>query len=191
MPVRKDCFVPADEQRLIHEAKSGSHEAFRSLVERYMKHAYNVAYSFVNDHDDAEDVAQEAFVRTYRSLHFFRGDSEFSTWLYRIVTNVSLNRLKQKKTKSMRELPHLDVYSNMIGHNPISSSQLDAKMHIEKVLHQLPTLQRSVVILRHIEGFSTKQVANILRCSEGTVKTHLFRGLKKMRTLLDHLKEED
>ena len=190
MPVRKDHFVAADEQRLIDEAKSGSHEAFRSLVERYMKHAYNVAYSFVNDHDDAEDVAQEAFVRTYRSLHFFRGDSEFSTWLYRIVMNLSLNRLKQKKTKSMRELPQLDAYANIAGSNPASSLLIDTKIHVEKALHQLPTLQRSVVILRHIEGFSTKQVANILRCSEGTVKTHLFRGLKKMRTLLEYLKEE-
>ena len=180
----------SDERHLIHQAKNGSHEAFRSLVERYMKQAYNIAYHIVNDHDDAEDVAQESFVRSYRALPSFRGDAEFSTWLYRIVTNVSLNRAKQKKTKTMRELPHLEMYTELAGSHPAYATQADVKMHIEKALHQLPTLQRSVVILRHIEGLSTKQVAGILRCTEGTVKTHLFRALKKMRTLLQYLQDE-
>lgn len=182
--------MAADEQQLIQQAKNGNNEAFRCLVERYMKQAYNVAYRFVNNHDDAEDVAQEAFIRAFRSLNTFRGDSEFSTWLYRIVMNLSLNKLKQKKIQTMKELPHLDTYANLVGHNPANSLQLDAKMHIEQALHQLSTLQRSAVILRHLEGFSTKQVAKILRCSEGTVKTHLFRGLKRMKTLLEHLKKE-
>jgi RNA polymerase sigma-70 factor, ECF subfamily len=72
-------FMPtADERQLIVKAKEGDHEAFRGLVERYMKHAYNVAYSFVSHHDDAEDIAQESFVRVYQSLQSFRGDAEFT-----------------------------------------------------------------------------------------------------------------
>jgi len=74
--------------------------------------------------------------------------------------------------------------------NPLASSeQIDVAIHIERALHELPTLQRAVVILRHIDGLSTKQVSGILRCSEGTVKTHLFRGLKKLRMKLRYLEE--
>jgi RNA polymerase sigma-70 factor (ECF subfamily) len=177
----------ADEQQLILQAKEGSHEAFRLLVERYMKHAYDVAYRFLNNHDHAEDVAQEAFVRVYRSMRTFRGDSEFGTWLYRIIVNLALSRLKQKQTtaEATRDAGHEARHFT-----DDTSDQMDIPMHIERALHELPTLQRAVVILRHIDGLSTKQVSSILRCSEGTVKTHLYRGLKKLRRKLQFLKEE-
>jgi len=179
--------MPArDEQHLVLVAKNGSHEAFRVLVERYMKQAYNVAYGFVNDHDDANDIAQESFVRVFQSIGSFRGDSQFGTWLYRIVTNVSLNRVKQRTRKMVREETNPEVMAQ-IGHNPSTAEDTDVQMHIERALHQLPTLQRAVVILRHIDGLSTKQVSSILKCSEGTIKTHLHRGLKKMRQNLQFL----
>lgn len=179
--------MPAqDEQQLILQAKNGSHEAFRVLVERYMRQAYNVAYGFVNDHDDANDIAQESFVRVFQSIGSFRGDSQFGTWLYRIVTNVSLNRVKQKTRKMVREETNPEVMAEL-GHNPSTAEDTDVQMHIERALHQLPTLQRAVVILRHLDGLSTKQVSSILKCSEGTIKTHLHRGLKKMRQNLQFL----
>jgi RNA polymerase sigma-70 factor (ECF subfamily) len=188
--------MPADdERRLIFDAQEGSHDAFRLLVERYMKQAYNVAYSVVADHDDAEDVAQEAFVRVYQSLRTFRGDAGFGTWLYRIVMNVSLNRLRQKKVRERREVylqPEFPDHSAGVpaGVDPSGFSEPDFHVHLEHALHRLPTLQRAVVILRHMNGLSTKQVGAILHCSEGTVKTHLHRGLKKMKTMLDFLKAE-
>ena len=76
-----------------------------------------------------------------------------------------------------------------MGDNPGSMENLDLSMHIERALHELPTLQRAVVILRHIDGLPTRTVSEILKCSEGTVKTHLHRGLKKMRSLLQHVRE--
>src|SRR5258706_14348994 len=97
----------ADEQQLILHVKEGSHEAFRILVERYMKQAYNIAYGFVDNHDDAEDVAQESFVRIYRSIGSFRGDAQFSTWLYRIVMNLSLNRMKRNRNNAERNVDSL------------------------------------------------------------------------------------
>jgi RNA polymerase sigma-70 factor (ECF subfamily) len=180
-----------DEQQLILQVKEGSHDAFRVLVERYMRQAYDVAYGFVNDHDDAEDIAQEAFVRVHQSITSFRGESKFSTWLYRIVMNLSLSRVRQKQQKAQREVQMLDPIVQNLGKDSSAVYQIDVQMHIERALHQLPTLQRAVVILRHIDGLSTKQVSGILHCSEGTVKTHLHRGLKKMRTLLGFLKMED
>lgn len=179
----------ADEQQLILQAKEGCNGAFRHLVERYMKQAYNIAFSFVRNHEDAEDVAQEAFVRIHRSLTSFRGDSEFSTWLYRIVMNLSINRIRQRKVRVQREVQMTPFHENLSQHYG-GEEQPDMQMHIERALHQLPTLQRAVVILRHINGLSTKQASGILNCTEGTIKTHLHRGLKKLKTQLQYLRDE-
>ncbi len=182
--------MPADRERqLILEVQEGSHEAFRELVELHMRRVYDLAYGFVNDHDDAEDVAQDVFVKVYHSIKYFRQESGFSTWLYRITTNTSLDRLKQKKRSLARHVP---MEETGISEVPDSRSpeHIDTSANIERALHELPTLQRAVVILRHMEGFSTKQVSDILRCSEGTVKTHLHRGLRKMRKKLEYLEDD-
>ena len=179
----------ADEQQLISEAKSGSREAFRCLVERYMKQAYAVAYGFVHDHHGAEEIAQDAFVRVYESLSTFRGEAAFSTWLYRIVTNLSLNRVQQMKRRREERLD--GKHEDMTSETALGVSQdVDVAEHIERALHELPTLQRAVVMLRHMNGLSTREVSEILHCSEGTVKTHLFRGLEKMRQKLQFLRAE-
>ncbi len=179
----------ADEQHLIEEAKHGNPDAFRQLVERHMKQAYNVAYGFVNDHEQAEDIAQESFVRAYQSLSSFRGESGFGTWLHRIVTNLALNSVTKTKRKVTFAMDPVALESAQGDQSQATSAEEDVAMHIERALHELPTLQRAVVILRHLEGLSTKQVSTILRCSEGTVKTHLYRGLRKMRMKLEYLRE--
>lgn len=181
----------ADAQQLIEQAQEGSHDAFRMLVERHMKQAYNLAYGFLSDHDDAEDVAQESFVRAYQSLKSFRFESEFSTWLYRIVHNVALNRLRQRKTKLTRQVELDHPLTRTLSSDAHGGDDMDVRRHVERALHDLPTLQRSVVLLRHIEGLSTRQVGEILGCTEGTVKTHLHRGLKKMKKLLNFMKREE
>jgi RNA polymerase sigma-70 factor (ECF subfamily) len=182
-------MAAAEEVHLIQEAKQGSPGAYRVLVERHMRQAYNLAYSFVNDHASAEDIAQEAFVRAYRGLPNFRGDAGFGTWLYRIVTNLSLNKAKQRAALLEHEAP-MDAFPARQSGAEDDTHNADVRDHIERALHELPTLQRAVVILRHIDGLSTRQVSRILGCSEGTVKTHLFRGLKKLRVKLEFLKSE-
>ncbi len=183
-------MTAADEQQLILQVKEGSHDAFRILVERYMKHAYNIAYGFVRDHHDAEDISQESFVRAFQSIRSFRGDAGFGTWLYRIVTNLSLNRIRQKKHTAEREIHSWDEAMLHRNNHIDGADNQDMRMHIERTLHELSTLQRAVVILRHFNGMSTKQVSTILQCSEGTVKTHLHRGLKKMKAKMIFLKDE-
>jgi len=185
-------MTAADEQQLIRDAKAGSGTAFRYLVERHMKQTYNLAFSLVGDHQSAEDVAQDAFVRAYESLREFRGDAEFSTWLYRITVNLSLNRIKHMKRRRERE-EELGRQAELVTATTNDQDDLlmvDQPVHIERALHELPTLQRAVVILRHLNGLSTKQVGAILQCSEGTVKTHLHRGLKKLRSRLRFLAED-
>ncbi len=182
----------ADEQQLIQQAQQGSREAFRRLVESHMKKAYDVAYGFVNDHHAAEDIVQEAFVRIFQSLGSFRGEAAFGTWLYRIVTNQALNRVKQMQRERQRSVTKDEGEESMVAADDPADSveEVDVATHVERALHELPTLQRAVVILRHFDGLSTKEVSGILRCSEGTVKTHLFRGLEKMRKKLRYLQRE-
>ncbi len=180
----------ADEQHLISRAREGNHEAFRVLVEHHMKHAYNVAFGFVGSHDAAADVAQEAFVRAHRSLGTFRGDADFGTWLHRIVMNLAMNRVKSDRARAQHEVDPQSPAAHRATQEPPFGQGEDVRGHIEKALHELPTLQRAVVILRHLDGLSTKQVSAILMCSQGTVKTHLFRGLKKMRVKLQFLEGE-
>ncbi len=179
----------ADEQQLLARAREGDRSAFRLLVEHHIKKAYDVAFGFVRDHDLADDIVQDAFLRAFGALEEFRGDSKFSTWLHRIVVNLSLNRVKRERMKAVREVPILNAAS-LVSSQGMDVSSVDVRSHLERALHELPTLQRAVVILRHYEGMSTKQVSRILQCSEGTVKTHLFRGLRKMRAKLHFLKDE-
>ena len=179
----------ADEQQLIREAQDGNRSAFRCLVERHSRQAYNVAYGFVQDHDSAHDVVQDALVRAYHALPGFRGDAGFSTWLHRIVTNVALNHIRSRTVRNKREVRIDEVAEPGTSQdNEIHSRQM--RDHLNGALRTLPELQRTVVTLRHVEGLSTREVSEILRCSEGTVKTHLFRGLKKLRQKLQYLQED-
>jgi len=180
--------MPAPEEReLILRAKEGCDGAFRQLVERFMKSAYDTAIHFVSDHDDAQDVAQEAFVRVHRSLGSFRGDAEFGTWLYRIVANLSMNKIRSRTSRARFEVRADERIENMAHPEAGAGGSADLTHHIERALHELPTLQRAVVLLRHLNGLSTREVSSILECSEGTVKTHLHRGLKNMRKLLNDI----
>ena len=180
----------ADEQQLISRAKEGSHEAFRVLVERHMKQAYDVAYGFVGNHDAATEITQEAFVAAHRALGGFRGDSEFSTWLHRIVVNLALTSVKRNRQRAEREVDLEHPAAMMAVQEIPYGEKEELREHVERAIHELPTLQRAVVILRHVDGLSTKQVSRILRCSEGTVKTHLYRGLKKLKDRLEFLRAE-
>lgn len=179
-----------DEADLVRRAREGDHGAFRVLVERHMRPAYTLAYRFTGDHDAADEVAQTAFIRAHAALSGFRSDASFGTWLHRIVTNLALNRVRQESRKREREVPHEEFATRLAGAPPGPIEQREIREHVERALHELPTLQRAAVILRHLEGLSTRQVSTILECSEGTVKTHLFRGLRSMRERLAYLRAD-
>jgi len=155
-----------------------------------MKQAYDLAFRFSGNHDAAEDISQEAFIRAFESLSSFRGDAAFSTWLHRIVVNLSLNSAHRVKKHAPLDGTDHDEATGTDRAGEESFRDPDERAHVERALHELPTLQRAVVILRHLEGLSTRQVSEILKCSEGTVKTHLFRGLRNMRRRLGFLRGE-
>ncbi|MEO8167969.1 MAG: RNA polymerase sigma factor, partial [bacterium] len=147
-------MAPADEQQLIHQAKEGNHHAFRLLMDRHIRQAYALACRFVGDTGTAEDITQEAFVKVHAGLASFRGDAEFSTWLHRIVVNIALTR---KRLDTKRTERHVNIESVQIAAATDDEfHKREQQGHIERVLHELPTLQRAVVILRHLNGLSTK-----------------------------------
>lgn len=175
-----------DEQQIVQRARNGDDTAFRLLMEQHLKSAYALAYRFCGNHHETEDIVQEAFVRVHAALRTFRGDCAFSTWLHRIIVNVALSYTRRAHTRPA----DTDGEPDCSPSDSDDSLQMkERQAHIERALHELPTLQRAVVILRHLNGLSTRQVSHILQCSEGTVKTHLFRGLKKLRGRLAHLEE--
>ncbi len=176
------------ERLLVEQAREGNREAFRLLVHRYNRQVYNIAYRFVGNHESAQDITQEVFVKVFHTLGSFRGEAEFGTWLHRIVVNLALTKKRIEHSKQRRCVN----METAIGIEAESGDEVVAReqqSHVEQALHELPTMQRAVIILRHLNGLSTRQVSRILNCSEGTVKTHLFRGLTTLRRKLSYLQE--
>ncbi|MFQ5675714.1 MAG: RNA polymerase sigma factor [bacterium] len=183
-----------DEKALIKEAQRGNIVAFETLVKNYDRQVLRLAYSMVNNTHDAEDIYQEVFVRVYRSLPRFQFKSEFSTWLYRVVVNYCINYQK----KGRRRLKTYSIDRDFCGDedswklvvksedsNPEQSFlNVELSKEIDQALECLSPKQKAVFVLRHYHGEKLREIARILKCSEGTVKNYLFRATQKMQSLL-------
>jgi len=182
-----------DERELIQRCKDGDIGAFNELVTLFEKRVFNFAYRISGNYDDANDVAQEAFIRVFNSLHSFRGDSNFSTWVYRIVKNVYLD--ERKKSKSHR-LTSLDDYIEL-EENPVAKQVEDRGPSPEQIVEQnelarvlqeaickLPDYQRVIVTLYHMQHKSYDEIADILGLPIGTVKSRLNRARLALAEIL-------
>ena len=186
-----------DEQVLITRAQRGDTDAFRELVERSKINVYRLAYDMTGSRHDAEDLSQEVFVKAYRALPKFRSESKWSTWLYRITTNVCIdhNRSRSKTMKYRDDLNRDDA--TIEPNHPRSSSNpgdsAEASMiqqNIERALNQLAPQERSVFVLRHYHDLPLKEIAATMEISEGTVKSYLFRALQRLRRELAFYKKD-
>ena len=177
------------EPLLITSSKNGDKEAFAELVSIYQEKVYNLAYQMVHNHADAEDIAQETFIRLYRKIHKFKGGSTFFTWLYRITVNVAKNFLRAKPVNHVL-FEDTVINTNLLveGNNPSTETiSKETDRTIAKAIDMLPFEQRTAVILHDIEGVSHKEISEIMHCSEGTVWSRLFYARKKLRGELAHL----
>ncbi len=167
--------------------------AFESLIRQYDKQVMQLAFSLVNDTQDAQDIYQEVFVRVFRNLKRFQFRSQFSTWLYRVVVNYCINFNKKKQRAKFYSLNGENEngeasWSAKLKGLEISpedsalNRELSAK--IENAIAQLSPQQKTVFVLRHYQGLKLQEIAKILKCSEGTVKNYLFRATQKMQSLL-------
>lgn len=173
------------EQALIQRCKDGEINAFDELVKRYEKRVYSFAYRIAGNPDDASDVAQEAFIRVFHSVGTFRGDANFTTWIYRIVTNVYLD--ERKKSKSHRHVSldeYIDLEENSVSRQIVDDSPTPDQVvenkerdaAVQEAICTLPDYQRVIVTLYHIQNRSYEEIAEILNLPIGTVKSRLNRA---------------
>ena len=180
---------------LIIQAQKGDQNAFEELVYRYDRNVLSVAMKYANDEDDAKDLYQEVFIRVYRGLKNFRFQSEFSTWLFRITTNVCLTyksrskehlRVSINKNFDDEEL-ELSRTKELIydGSSPEEiSSGTDLGEIVNAAVESLSPKQKMTFILKHYEGYKIREIAEMLNCKEGTVKKYLFDAVKNLRQKL-------
>jgi len=181
------------EKLLVKKSQSGDIEAFEQLVSAYDKRAYNIAYRVMGNEEDAKDMAQEAMLRVYRSIKDFKGQSSFSTWLYRIVTNVCLDELRRRKNDKHVSIDSTIQTEDGELHMELSSDKetpetayerLEQRELIKKAIRELNDEYRSVIVLRDIQGFSYEEISNMLECSLGTVKSRINRARAVLRDKL-------
>lgn len=181
------------EKSLLKKAKSGDVEAFEKLIEEHQGKVFNIAYRMIGNFDDAHDMAQEVFIRVYRSLATFKEQASFSTWIYRITKNVCLDELRKRKNKNILyidediKLDEGDISRQLESQDETPEIQLERKelkSTIKKAIDALQHDHRLVVILRDIQGFSYEEISKILDCPEGTVKSRINRARKSLRDIL-------
>ena len=169
----------AVETALVGRAAAGDREAFRELVDRHRDRAYGLALRIVRSAHDAEDVAQEAFVRAWLALPRFRGDAGFGTWLHRIVARRAFDRLEEMKRRRGREAPV--EAAEALAAPPGGGEGAGRARRMERLVAALPPAQRAAVTLFYYEDRSVDQVAAALGIPVNTVKTHLSRARAALR----------
>ena len=175
------------DQALIERAKAGDQNAFRALVERYEAQVAATVVGMLGPGDEADDVGQETFVRFYKALDKFRGEAALGTYLTRIAMNLSLNAIKRRQQRRWR-FWSLDDEEKALpepsfdGRDELAARERDQLVHA--ALAKLKPDFRAVVLLRMLEGYSTKETAALLEIAEGTVLSRLSRAMKQLQTLL-------
>ena len=177
-----DPATAVDDQTLVAETLAGHGEAFGTLVERYDRAVYHLAYRTVRDAEEARDVAQEAFFKAFRSLKTFRPDAKFSTWIFSITYHACCDRLARRKRYSNEELP--DRADPGIGPEQEAIAGEEAR-RLRAAIARLPEKYRSVITLYHLQGRQYEEIAQVLEIPIGTVKTHLFRAKEQLRRMLN------
>jgi RNA polymerase sigma-70 factor (ECF subfamily) len=191
-------MIPDDnDQQLVQRVQRGDKSAFDLLVRKYQHRVLKLVGRFVNDAAEAEDVAQEAFLKAYRALPAFRGDSAFYTWLYRIAINTAKNTLVSNRRRPVEfdldlQDPEQHDRQAMLKDADTPEGVLlteEIRGVVERALEQLPEDLRTAIVLRELDGLSYEEIAEAMDCPVGTVRSRIFRAReaidKKLKPLLD------
>ncbi len=181
------------DRELIRECRRGNKDAFRELVERYQRKILSVAVGMLHNQDDALEVTQEAFVKAYRNLDGFKGESSFYTWLYRIVVNLAIDRRRRDRrhgTVSLEDRPgggedlEADLPSQRLSdpYQQAKSSELGERLR--GAIEDLTPDQKAVILLREVEGLSYDEISQVMQCPKGTVMSRLHYARKALQDKL-------
>ena len=183
---------------MVRRAQKGDLAAYDELVRRYQQRIYATVYHMTSNHEDANDLAQEAFIKAYQALKTFKGGSSFYTWVYRIAVNKTLNFLKQRKNRTAMSLNDLDfsaendpdlvaLVSDKTPRRDAVLAELQQKLN--EAMQQLSEPHRMVVTLHDVQGLAHEEIAEIMECNVGTVRSRLFYARQQLQGyLVDYLK---
>jgi RNA polymerase sigma-70 factor (ECF subfamily) len=179
----------------IKQVKKGDQSAFEDIVIYFQNRIYQHCYRMLGNAYEAEDVAQEAFIRAYTNIDSFDNRRKFSTWLYRIATNLTIDRMRKRKPDyfldaELKGTDGLDMYARLPSHDRSPGEEVE-NLELQRFIHQeiagLPSKYRSIIMLRYLEEFSLKEISEILDIPLGTVKTRIHRGREALRKKLRHV----
>lgn len=189
---------PIEESALVRRAQHGDLAAYDELIRRYQERIYATVYHMTANHEDANDLAQEAFIKAYQALKSFKGGSSFYTWIYRIAVNKTINFLKQRKNRTHMSLNDLDfnaehdpdlvaLVSDKTPRRDAGLAELQEKLN--EAMLKLSEPHRLVVTLHDVQGLAHEEIAQIMDCNVGTVRSRLFYARQQLQaTLSDYLK---
>lgn len=184
---------------LIERAQAGDRTAFHELVKRHERRAYAIALGLLRDENDAREVAQEAFLRVHRGLSKFNGSSSFFTWLYRIVTNLSIDLMRKPARRELELSEQHEIsdehenpfLARIDGADPVDVvRRKEMASRIQSALDELPPYHRQVILMREVDGMSYEEMAEAMQVSKGTIMSRLFHARQKLqRSLADYYSE--
>lgn len=191
--------MQVDDRTLVRHAQEGDLSAFDELIRRYQERVYATIYHMTSNHEDANDLTQETFLKAYKALRSFKGDSGFFTWVYRIAVNKTINFLKQRKNRhngySLNDLdfnaehdPDLvALISENTPRRDMNLAELQEKLN--EAMQKLSDVHRLVVTLHDVQGLSHEEIGKIMECNPGTVRSRLFYARQQLQgALADYLK---
>ncbi len=182
-------------KKRIKEVQKGDREAFAEIVELYKNKVYSICYRMLGNPHEAEDLTQEAFLRAYVNIDRYQSNRKFSTWLYRIATNLCIDRIRKKKPDysldaKIQGTEGLTMYSQLASTRSLPEEEIvdmEMKDIVQEAIMNLPEKYRTVVVLKYIEELSLKEIGEILEMPVGTVKTRLYRGREALRKQLRNI----
>lgn len=189
--------IDLQEISLIERCKKGEFSAFRELMERYQSRIYSVCYGIMRNREDALDVVQDVFIKIYKSIKQFKGESGLYVWMYRIAVNKSLDHYRKKKRKALiyeKASNDAKVFNRQFEKQTPQDETLaiELKEKVSDAIGQLPEKQKGIIILREIEGLSYQEISKIMKCSVGTVMSRLFYARKKLaKNLAQYVHKKD
>lgn len=180
------------EKIFLKKSQEGDIASFEQLIARHQQKVYNIAYRMMGNEEDAKDAAQEALIKIYKSVSKFRGDSGFSTWVYRIAINACKDELRKKKHNIISLDKEIETEEGSIKNELADQGlkpdelveQAELNETIQEAINQLPEQNRIAIILRDIQGFSYEDISSTLECPVGTVKSRINRGRKLLKDCL-------
>ncbi|HPY89753.1 MAG TPA: sigma-70 family RNA polymerase sigma factor [Lentisphaeria bacterium] len=190
----------SEDRTLVERFKQGDEAAFEILVNKYSGRAYQIAYGVLGNREDAEEVAQDVFIRIHRALPRFRGDAEFTTWMYRITMNLAKNKYRWNKIRGSKVNISIDAPLEGGGDGSGEERRIDLpddrmapdeksafkelEKNVRDELDNLPDIYREALVMRNVEEMSYEDIANALNCKLGTIKSRIARGREELRKRL-------